>query len=171
MQETTPEVSNSVRCSGRSVKSNISTVTNTDSIYAKVNEDTTKPMTPTGPESLGMVSQSSFGKTSERGSIGHNSVGKGSIASACGSRVCSPTGSKNDTLTRNRQKNSNLISSGATPPVSPTSDPQLDLLIMSLAKETLTGVNTKTDNDLNKLEGILHNNILSTIDRYSIVLF
>lgn len=143
----------SVRCSGRSVKSNTSTNTNTDSIYAKVNEDTTKPMTPTGPESIGLVSQISFEKSSVgRGSFGQNSVGKGSVASGCGSRVCSPTGSKNGTLTRNKQKNSNLISTG-TPPVSPTSDPQLDLLIMSLAKETLTGINTKTDNDLNKLEG------------------
>lgn len=142
----------SVRCSGRSVKSNTSTNTNTDSIYAKVNEDTTKPMTPTGPESIGLVSQISFEKSSVgRGSFGQNSVGKGSVASGCGSRVCSPTGSKNGTLTRNKQKNSNLISTG-TPPVSPTSDPQLDLLIMSLAKETLTGINTKTDNDLNKLE-------------------
>ncbi|XP_044763398.1 band 4.1-like protein 5 isoform X2 [Coccinella septempunctata] len=150
---TTEVPTSSVRCSGRSVKSNTSINTNTDSIYAKVNEDTTKPMTPTGPESLGLVSQSSFGKSSiERGSLGRNSVGKGSISSACGSRVCSPTGSKTDTLTRNKQKNSNLMSGSSSPAVSPTSDPQLDLLIMSLAKETLTGVNTKTDNDMNKLE-------------------
>ncbi|XP_022902726.2 band 4.1-like protein 5 isoform X2 [Onthophagus taurus] len=137
----------SSRCSERSNKSTATNATNTtdnDPLYCKVNDDLTKSLTPTGPDSLGLASQSSFGK----GSTGHNSFGKASIG--CGSSY-SPVlsvGSKNGTLKRNKT---------ATTPTSPTpssnADSQLDFLLKSLAKETLSGIQRdESRNETNKLE-------------------
>lgn len=71
--ENLPE--SSARDSQRSVRSNTTTTTDNDPLYCKVVDDNTKSLTPTGPESLGLVSQSSFGK----GSVGQNSFGKASV--------------------------------------------------------------------------------------------
>jgi hypothetical protein len=64
----------SSRCSERSTKSNATTTTENDPLYCKVNEETGAKAN-AGPESLGLASQSSFGK----GSVGQNSFGKGSV--------------------------------------------------------------------------------------------
>lgn len=65
----------STRESQRSARSNTTTTTDNDPLYCKVLDDNTKSLTPTGPESLGLASQSSFGK----GSVGQNSFGKASV--------------------------------------------------------------------------------------------
>ncbi|XP_066153819.1 band 4.1-like protein 5 [Euwallacea fornicatus] len=132
----------SSRCSQRSSKS----IATDEPIYAQVKDDLTKSLTPTPtrPSSLGLCSQNSFGK----GSLGRNSVGKSSIA--CGSAY-SPvlSNSKNNTLKRN--KSTTPTSNGpAISPISSNADSQLDFLLKSLAKESMTGV--ARDESRNKLE-------------------
>ncbi|KAJ8972696.1 hypothetical protein NQ314_000063 [Rhamnusium bicolor] len=121
-------------------------------IYCTVKDDITPvPSTPTGPESIGIVSQSSFGKAS----VGQNSFGKASVNSfgktsmgnsfgkasvGCGSSYSSvlSVGSKNGTLPRNKPS----TPTSSLPPTSPTpstTDSQLDFLFKSLAKESLNG--------------------------------
>ncbi|XP_076254642.1 uncharacterized protein LOC143192822 isoform X1 [Rhynchophorus ferrugineus] len=139
----------SSRCSERSTKSNTTNATDNEPIYCQVKDDLTKsltptPSTPTRPSSIGLVSQNSFGK----GSVGQNSFGKSSVA--CGSTY-SPAlsnSSKNGTLKRNK-----TVTPTGNGPVSPTpsnADSQLDFLLKSLAKESLTGV--ARDESRNKLE-------------------
>lgn len=135
----------SSRCSERSSKSNVTD----EPIYCQVKDDLTKSLTPTPtsrPSSLGLNGQNSFGK----GSVGQNSFGKASIA--CGpaySPAMSNTSSKNNTLKRNKSTTptSNVP---AISPVSSNADSQLDFLLKSLAKESLTGV--ARDESRNKLE-------------------
>ncbi|KAK9752001.1 FERM N-terminal domain [Popillia japonica] len=143
----TPETiqPSSSRCSERSIKSTATNVTNTtdnDPLYCKVNDDITKSLTPTGPESIGLVSQNSFGK----GSIGQNSFGKASIGCNSSYSPVLSNGSKNGTLKKNKP----------TTPTSPTpsnADSQLDFLLKSLAKETLTGIQRdESRNESSKLE-------------------
>ncbi|CAG9861121.1 unnamed protein product [Phyllotreta striolata] len=137
-----------------------STATPTEPLYYTVKDDVTKSLTPTpstptptGPESIGLLSHSSFGKASVghnsfgKSSIGHNSFGKASVNSygrasvggaSCNSPVLS-TGSKNGTLQRNKSATPSQV-----PSVSPTpsnADSQLDFLFKSLAKESLSGIN------------------------------
>lgn len=139
----------SSRGSERSSKSNATSATD-EPIYCQVKDDLTKsltptPTTPTRPSSLGLGGQNSFGK----GSVGQNSFGKSSIA--CGSTY-SPAlsnSSKNDTLKRNKSASP----TSTCPPISPVSsnaDSQLDFLLKSLAKESMTGV--ARDESRNKLE-------------------
>ncbi|ERL87812.1 hypothetical protein D910_05201 [Dendroctonus ponderosae] len=136
----------SSRCSERSSRSNATD----EPIYCQVKDDLTKsltptPSTPTRPSSLGLTGQSSFGK----GSAGQNSFGKSSIA--CGlanSPALSHSSSKSSTLKRNKS-----TTPTSNPPISPTSsnaDSQLDFLLKSLAKESMTGV--ARDELRNKLE-------------------
>ncbi|XP_056636795.1 band 4.1-like protein 5 isoform X2 [Diorhabda sublineata] len=119
-------------------------------IYCTVKDDITKSLTPTpstptptGHESVGLVSQSSSG----RASIGQNSFGKASICSAGkvslgGSTSQSPVpsvNSRNGTLPRIKP----TTPTSPLPPISPTpsnNDSQLDFLFKSLAKESLTGM-------------------------------
>ncbi|XP_030749014.1 band 4.1-like protein 5 isoform X2 [Sitophilus oryzae] len=140
----------SSRCSERSTKSNATNITDNEPIYCQVKDDITKsltptPSTPTRPSSLGLVSQSSFGK----GSVGQNSFGKSSIAYGSAYSPALSSSSKNDTLKRNKS----VTPSSNGPAVSPTpsnADSQLDFLLKSLAKESLTGV--ARDESRNKLE-------------------
>lgn len=140
------------RCSGRSTKSNCSVDAKSncsgDSLYAKVSEDAAVGQLidtrSSGPESIGLVSQSSIGKASVgKNSIGRNSEGRTSIKSNNGSTTCGS-------------------------PISPLGpDPQLDLLIMSLAKETLAGVNHMEKNQLSKLDNADSDKKLNNMNRIS----
>ncbi|XP_063930167.1 band 4.1-like protein 5 isoform X3 [Zophobas morio] len=130
IEKVEPIQPSSSRCSERSNKSSGTTTTEADPLYCKVNDEVIKPSTPTntGPESLGLVSQSSFGK----GSIGQNSFGKGSVGCSSSYSPVLSTGSKNGTLKRK-----------PTTPTSPTpsnTDSQLDFLLKSLAKEAFSGI-------------------------------
>jgi len=121
----------SSRCSERSTRSSATNATESDPLYCKVNEDNTKSLTPTGPDSLGLVSQNSFGK----GSLGQNSFGKASVACSSSYSPVLSVGSKNGTLKK--------PSSPSSPPASPApsnTDSQLDVLLKSLAKETFSGI-------------------------------
>ncbi|CAH1104017.1 unnamed protein product [Psylliodes chrysocephalus] len=137
-----------------------STTTPTEPIYYTVKDDITKSLTPTpstptptGPESIGLMSHSSFGKASVgqssfgKSSVGQNSFGKASVSSfgrvsASGGSANSPVlsvSSKNGTLPRNKP----ITPTSPIPPVSPTpsnTDSQLDFLFKSLAKESLSGI-------------------------------
>ncbi|XP_056636794.1 band 4.1-like protein 5 isoform X1 [Diorhabda sublineata] len=153
-------------------------------IYCTVKDDITKSLTPTpstptptGHESVGLVSQSSSG----RASIGQNSFGKASICSAGkvslgGSTSQSPVpsvNSRNGTLPRIKP----TTPTSPLPPISPTpsnNDSQLDFLFKSLAKESLTGMarddkrneNTEieTENDGSKsLPNEIPNNITKIV--------
>ncbi|XP_049824922.1 band 4.1-like protein 5 isoform X2 [Aethina tumida] len=145
-QQQQPEAENasslqpsSSRCSERSNKSNGTSATDNDPLYCKISDDVTKSLTPTGPESLGLISQNSFGK----GSVGKNSVG----CSSSYSPVLSVS-SKNGTLKRNKTPTVT-----ATSPTPSNNDSQLDFLLKSLAKETLNGINIdETRNDMNKID-------------------
>ncbi|XP_074040513.1 yurt isoform X3 [Leptinotarsa decemlineata] len=154
--------------SNSSEKSSPTTNESNEPIYCTVKDDLTKSLTPTpstptptGPESIGIVSQNSFGKASVgrssfgKASVGQNSFGKASVHSfgkvsngnsfgkasvGCGSS--SPVlsvSSKNGTLPRSKPVSPTTV----LPPTSPTpsnTDSQLDFLFKSLAKESLTGI-------------------------------
>ncbi|XP_068902139.1 band 4.1-like protein 5 isoform X4 [Tenebrio molitor] len=128
----------SSRCSERSTKSNATTTTENDPLYCKVNEEAAAKAN-AGPESLGLASQSSFGK----GSVGQNSFGKGSVGCSSSYSPVLSTGSKNGTLKRK-----------ATTPTSPTpsnTDSQLDFLLKSLAKEAFSGIQRdEARNEINR---------------------
>ncbi|RZC35702.1 band 4.1-like protein 5, partial [Asbolus verrucosus] len=135
------------RCSERSNRSN-ATAEN-EPLYCKVNDDV-KPATPTaaGPESLGLVSQNSFGK----GSVGQNSFGKASVGCSSSYSPVLSTGSKNGTLKRNKPTTptGSLVAKSPTPS---NNDSQLDFLLKSLAKETFSGIQRdEARNEINKLD-------------------
>ncbi|KRT83909.1 FERM domain containing protein, partial [Oryctes borbonicus] len=140
----------SSRCSERSIKSTATNVTNTtdnDPLYCKVNDDITKSLTPTGPESIGLVSQNSFGK----GSIGQNSFGKASIGCNSSYSPVLSNGSKNGTLKKNKPTTPNILDTSS--PTPSNADSQLDFLLKSLAKETLSGIQRdESRNESCKLE-------------------
>ncbi|XP_060532797.1 band 4.1-like protein 5 isoform X2 [Cylas formicarius] len=139
----------SSRCSERSTKSS-ATNTTEEPLYCQVKDDLTKSLTPTPsrPCSLGVTGQNSFGK----GSVGQSSFGKGSSRGSSHYSPVPSIGSKNGTLRKNKAG----TPTGAGPPVSPTpssnADSQLDFLLKSLAKESLTGVSR--DESRNKLENV-----------------
>ncbi|CAH0549113.1 unnamed protein product [Brassicogethes aeneus] len=152
----------SSRCSERSTKSNATNTTDNDPLYCKVNDDITKSLTPTGPESIGLISQNSFGKSS----IGHNSFGKASVGCSSHYSPVLSNSSKNGTLKRNRAATSKS-------PTPSNNDSQLDFLLKSLAKETLTGINRdEARNEMSKCEDSddlksVTNEIPNNIGKYS----
>lgn len=109
------------------------------------------------------MSQNSFGK----GSIGQNSFGKASIGCNSSYRYdfvytfwrlhCFYPPSYYSPVLSNGSKNGTLKKNKPTTPTSPTpsnADSQLDFLLKSLAKETLTGIQRdESRNESSKLEG------------------
>ncbi|CAG9770039.1 unnamed protein product [Ceutorhynchus assimilis] len=135
----------SSRCSERSNKSSATD----EPIYCQVKDDLTKsltptPSTPTRPTSLGLSGQNSFGKSS----IGRNSFGKSSIA--CGPAYSPALSSSSKNSSSKRKSATPTSNIAAISPVSSNADSQLDFLLKSLAKESLSGVSR--DECRNKLE-------------------
>ncbi|XP_025830955.1 band 4.1-like protein 5 isoform X2 [Agrilus planipennis] len=133
-------------CSSRaSSRSNATNTTDNESGCCGITDDVTKPVS----ESLGLLSQNSFGKGSighssfGKASVGQNSFGKASIGcSSSYSPALSISSSKNGTLKRSQQASSptSFKELSVSPTPSSTADSQLDMLLKSLAKETLNGV-------------------------------
>ncbi|XP_072383042.1 uncharacterized protein yrt isoform X2 [Diabrotica undecimpunctata] len=130
------------------ISSNSSEKSACEPIYCTVKDDITKsltptPSTPTGPDSIGLISQSSFGRTSAGqnsfGKASVSSVGKTSIGGGSSNSPVLSVSSKTGTLPRNKP----ITPTSPLPPVSPTpsnTDSQLDFLFKSLAKESLSGI-------------------------------
>lgn len=97
-----------------------------------------------GPESLGLVSNNSFGKASV-------------AASSSYSPALSGSSSKNGTLKRNKQTTPTpsvfLPNSSVTTPTGGSADNQLDFLLKSLAKEALSGIHRDEARNETKAEG------------------
>ncbi|KAL1502085.1 hypothetical protein ABEB36_007283 [Hypothenemus hampei] len=131
--------------SPESIRSRKSHESDEESLYCQVKDDLPiVPSSPTRPISIGLHAlNGSFGK----GSVGRNSFGKSSIA--CGSyspALSDSSSSKTNSITRNKV----MANKPAISPVSSNADSQLDFLLKSLAKESMSGV--ARDESRNKLE-------------------